>query len=79
MRIAGITIPDEKHLALGLTAVYGIGRTRALKVLSTVKIDPTKRAKDLTADEELALRKEIEKHTIEGELRREKSRLVAKR
>ncbi len=71
MRIAGITIPDEKHLALGLTAVYGIGRTRALKALAAAKITQTKRAKDLSAEEELALRKEIEKYTIEGELRRE--------
>ncbi len=71
MRISGISIPDDKHLALGLTAVYGIGRTRALKALAAVHIAPTKRAKELTADEELALRKEIEKFTIEGELRRE--------
>lgn len=71
MRIAGITIPDTKHLAVSLTAVYGIGNTRARKVLLEAGIPETKRAKDLSADEERAVRNLIETFTIEGELRRD--------
>ena len=71
MRISGITIPDQKQLEYGLTAVYGIGNARARKLLSELKIDGTKHAKDLTTAEENAIREKIEAFTIEGELRRE--------
>jgi len=71
MRIAGITIPDEKHLAVSLTAVYGVGPTRAKKVLAEVGVPGTKKAKDLTPDEEQNLRNLIEAFTIEGDLRRD--------
>lgn len=71
MRIAGITIPDTKHLSIALTEVYGVGRTRALKVLSEVGVAPIKKAKDLTSDEEQKIRSAIEAFTIEGDLRRE--------
>ncbi len=71
MRIAGITIPDDKRLEIGLTAVYGVGRPRALKALKDLGIDAGKRAKELTAQEETVLRETIEKFTVEGELRRE--------
>lgn len=71
MRIAGITIPDTKHLAVSLTAVYGIGNTRARKVLLEAGIPETKRAKDLSADEEQAVRNLVEAFTIEGDLRRD--------
>lgn len=71
MRIAGITITDDKHLAFSLTAVYGIGRVRACKVLSDVGIPETKKAKDLSQDEELKIRTAIESFLIEGDLRRE--------
>ncbi len=70
MRISGITIPDAKHLEYGLTAVYGIGTSRAKAILSDLKIDPKKHAKDLTTAEENAIREKIESFTIEGELRR---------
>jgi len=71
MRIAGITIPDEKRLEIGLTAIYGVGRPRALVTLSTLSIDAGKRPKDLSPKEETALREAIEKFTVEGELRRQ--------
>lgn len=71
MRIAGITIPDEKHLAVSLTAVYGIGLTRAKKVLAEAGVDTTKKAKDLSADEEKTIRDLVEAFTIEGDLRRD--------
>lgn len=71
MRIAGITVPEEKRLEIGLTSVYGVGRPRALTVLAGLNIDAGKRPKDLTPAEETALREAIEKFTVEGELRRE--------
>ncbi len=71
MRISGITIPDAKHLERGLTAIFGIGLSRAQSILAELKIDPKKHAKDLTTEEENAIREKIEGFTIEGELRRE--------
>ncbi len=73
MRIAGITIPDHKRLEIGLTAVYGIGRPRALSILANAKVDPGKKGAELSVDEETAIRKIIESgdFRIEGELRRD--------
>ncbi|MEN9561238.1 MAG: hypothetical protein RIQ56_511 [Candidatus Parcubacteria bacterium] len=71
MRIAGVTIPDDKRLEIALTAIYGIGRPRAQATLKAVGIDFGKIAKDLTAQEETSLREAIEKNKLEGELRRE--------
>ena len=71
MRIAGITIPDEKRLEIGLTAIYGVGRPRAHTVLSAAGIGYDKKAKDLSAAEESTLRELVEKFALEGELRRE--------
>jgi len=73
MRISGIAIPDSKRIEFGLTAVFGVGRPRALKVLEELKIDAGKKPADLTPEEEAALRLKIESFTIEGELRREVS------
>ena len=73
MRISGITIPDEKHLEYSLTAVFGIGNSRALSILKELNIDPNKSAKELTTDEENAIREKVESFTIEGELKREVS------
>ena len=70
MRISGITIPEAKRLEIGLTAVYGIGRARAEKVLADLSIDPGKKPADLTEAEETAIRTTIEGFMIEGELRR---------
>lgn len=71
MRIAGITVPDEKRLEIALTAIYGIGRPRALETLKELGIDAGTKAKDLSSTEETKLRETIEKFTLEGELRRE--------
>ncbi len=71
MRIAGITIPDNKHLEFALRAIYGIGRTRTLNILETAKIDPYKRTKELTQEEEKIITKLVEEYKIEGDLRRD--------
>ena len=73
MRIAGVTIPDNKRLEIGLTAVYGIGRSVSLKILETAKVDFGKNPKDLSSAEENEIRKLVEGRRIEGELRREVS------
>ena len=71
-RIAGIDLPREKRIEIGLTYIYGLGRTSAQKILEMTGINPDIRVKDLTEDQEAALRDVIDKHfTIEGDLRRE--------
>jgi len=72
LRIAGVTIPDQKRIEAALPYIYGIGPTRARKILKDAHINPDTRTKDLTSDEENAIRQLIEKgFTVEGELRRE--------
>jgi len=71
MRIAGVTLPDNKQLAYSLPLIYGIGPTRALEILKEAKIEPTRKGSDLSADEEQTIRALAEGFTIEGELRRE--------
>ncbi len=71
MRILGITIPDEKRLEIGLTALYGVGRSLAHEILEKAKIDYGKKPKELKADEENKIREIIEKYKIEGDLKRE--------
>ena len=71
-RIAGIDLPREKRIEIGLTYIYGIGRKSAMDILAMANIDPDIRVKDLTDDQEAALREVIDKnYTIEGDLRRE--------
>jgi len=70
LRIAGITIPEDKRLEIGLTAVYGVGRPRAEKILAELGIDPGKKPGELNEKEESAIRERVEKFTIEGDLRR---------
>ena len=70
MRISGITIPDEKQLAYGLTSVYGVGHATATSLLDELNIDPNLKPTDLTVDQENAIRTRIEDMRIEGELRR---------
>ena len=71
MRIAGITIPNNKRLAWGLTALYGIGLSRAQLVCKQAKIDPMRKAEGLSADEENAVRRIVEGFKLEGDLKRE--------
>jgi small subunit ribosomal protein S13 len=76
-RIAGVTLPREKRIEIGLTYVYGIGRSTSNKILEAVKIDPNTHVKDLTEDEEIRLRSYIEENvTVEGDLRRERSQNI---
>ncbi len=71
MRLLGITLPDNKNVQYGLTAIYGIGPARALAICKTCKIDPISKIKDLTADNEVAIRKLVEEMKLEGNLKRE--------
>lgn len=71
MRIAGITIPETKRLEIGLTAVYGVGRSRAHDILDTARIDYGVRPGTLTPDQENTIRKLVEAFKIEGDLKRE--------
>ena len=76
-RIAGVTLPREKRIEIGLTYVYGIGRATSNKILDAVKIDPNTHVKDLTEDEEIRLRGYIEDNLlVEGDLRRERSQNI---
>lgn len=70
-RIAGVIIPMQKHIVIGLTAIYGVGRNRAQVICDTAKVDPAKKVKDLTEAELEGLRSEITKIRVEGDLRRE--------
>lgn len=70
-RIAGVIIPVQKHVVIGLTAIYGIGRQRARDICSQAKVDPAKKVKDLTEAELELLRGEVAKIRVEGDLRRE--------
>ena len=70
-RIKNIELPNEKHTVIGLTYIYGIGRSLSEKICDAAKVEKTKKIKDLTDDEISALRKEIDNYTVEGELRRD--------
>ena len=71
-RIAGITLPDEKRIEVGLTYIFGIGRTSSLRILGLAKVDKNKKVKDLSEDEVNKIRQVIEKsEKIEGDLRKE--------
>lgn len=71
MRILGINIPNNKHLDIGLTSLYGIGLSKARKILEQAKVDKNRKADDLNVDEENAIRKIIEIMLIEGSLKRD--------
>lgn len=72
-RIAGVNIPVQKHVVIGLTSIYGIGRNRALDICTIAKVNPATKVKDLSEAELEALRSEIAKVKVEGDLRREVS------
>ncbi len=71
MRIAGVTIPNDKQLAYALPLIYGIGPTRAREILKKAELAGTKKGSELTDDEEQRIRALAESFVIEGELRRE--------
>jgi len=71
MRILGITIPEEKRLEIGLTAIYGIGRPKAKEILDNAGVEHGKKPKEVTSDDENKIRKLIEECKVEGDLKRE--------
>jgi small subunit ribosomal protein S13 len=75
-RIAGVNIPTNKRIEVGLTYVFGIGPSTARKLLADTKVDPNTAVKDLTEDEVVKLREAVEAQTVEGDLRRERSQNV---
>jgi len=70
-RIAGVNIPDQKHAWVALTHIYGVGRTRALKICEAAKVTPSTKIRDLTESEVEGIRAEVAKVAVEGDLRRE--------
>ena len=75
-RIAGINIPDNKHAGISLTYIYGIGRTTAVKICEAVGVNPSEKIQDLGEDKLDAIRSEISKMSVEGDLRREKNMAI---
>ena len=75
-RIAGVNIPLNKRVEVGLTYVYGIGRSTSNQVLAQVGVEPDRKVRDLTEDEVVKLRDAVENLTVEGDLRRERSQNV---
>ena len=75
-RIAGINIPLNKRVEVGLTYIYGIGRSTSNHLLAEVGIEPDRKVRDLTDDEVVKLREAIESIPVEGDLRRERSQNV---
>lgn len=72
-RIAGIDLPREKRAEIGLTYIYGIGRSLSNEILKTTNINPDTKMKDLTEDELAKIREQLDHYQIEGDLRREVS------
>ena len=70
-RIAGVNIPNHQHAEIALTAVYGIGRSRARQICDAIGIVRSTKVKDLTDAEMDRLREQVAKYTVEGDLRRE--------
>jgi small subunit ribosomal protein S13 len=75
-RIAGINIPLNKRAEIGLTYIYGVGRSTANEILSKTNIEPDRKVRDLTEDEVSRLREAIDDLTVEGDLRRERSQNI---
>jgi small subunit ribosomal protein S13 len=76
-RISGVNIPLNKRVEIGLTYIYGIGRSTANKLLSDVGVEPDRKVRDLTEDEVVKLRELIDNElTVEGDLRRERSQNI---
>ncbi|WP_100065961.1 30S ribosomal protein S13 [Miniphocaeibacter massiliensis] len=70
-RIAGVDLPKDKRIEIGLTAIYGVGRQRSNEILKAVGVNPDTRVRDLTETELAAIRTELDNYAIEGDLRRE--------
>ncbi len=70
-RIAGVNLPVHKHVWVGLQSIYGIGRTRSRKICESVGVEPSTKIRDLGEPQVEAIRQEIGKYVVEGDLRRE--------
>jgi len=70
-RIAGVNLPVQKHVVIGLQSIFGIGRTRSKQVCAAAGVDPATKIKSLTEAEVEKIRAEVAKFTVEGDLRRE--------
>ena len=70
-RFKGIDIPSEKRVEIGLTYIFGIGRSLSNTILKDAGVDKDKKVKDLSADEEAKIREQLDKYLLEGDLRRE--------
>jgi small subunit ribosomal protein S13 len=76
-RIAGVNLPNQKRLEVGLTYIFGIGRSTAQKVCKDLELDPDEKVKDLTDEEVTKLRNYIDQNLeVEGELRRERAQAI---
>ena len=75
-RIAGVNIPVNRRVEVGLTSVFGVGRSSAAEIVRQAGVNPDTKVKDLTEDEVVKLREAVESHQVEGELRRERSQNV---
>ena len=76
-RIAGVNLPNQKRLEIGLTYIYGIGQSTAQKICKGLELDPDQKIKDLTDDEVTKLRAYIDENVeVEGDLRRERSQAI---
>jgi small subunit ribosomal protein S13 len=75
-RIAGVNIPVNKRVEIGLTYIFGIGQSTANRIIAETGIDPNTAVKDLTEDEVMKLREAVENRDVEGDLRRERSQNV---
>lgn len=70
-RIAGINIPTNKHIVIGLQSIFGIGQTRSKLICETLKIDPSTKVSELAEDQLESIRVAVSKFEVEGDLRRE--------
>ena len=70
-RIAGINIPTDKHIVIGLQSIFGIGQTRSKLICETLKLEPSTKVSELTEDQLESIRVEVTKYEVEGDLRRE--------
>ena len=76
-RIAGVNLPNQKRLEIGLTYIYGIGKPTAQKILAALEINPDTKVRDLTEDEVAKLRDYIDaNYQVEGDLRRERTQAI---
>ena len=75
-RIAGVNIPVNKRAEIGLTYIFGIGRSTANQILAETGVDPGTQVKDLTEDEVMKLREAVENREVEGDLRRERGQAI---